>query len=53
MTYQEYVKDVFTEHHSAMGMDEEEIKDLLGENNFSQIERWLQKVGYDLNEYKL
>ena len=53
MTYQEYVRDVFMEHHSAMGMDIEEAEDLFNESSFKQIEKWLSKIGYDLNEYYL
>jgi hypothetical protein len=50
MTYQEYVYDVFAEDQSAMGLDNEEIKDIIQETPFSKIEKWLTRKGYDLNE---
>jgi len=53
MTYQEYVLDVFTEHHVSQGMDQEEVNDLIEEAGFERIEKWLTAVGYDLNEYNL
>ncbi|WP_156187460.1 hypothetical protein [Peribacillus loiseleuriae] len=51
MAYQEYVYEVFRDHHDCMGMDEEEISELIEETSFAQIEKWLTKSGYDLNEY--
>jgi hypothetical protein len=52
MTYEEYVKDVFTEDQSAMGLCEEEIEDLIQEYPFVKIENWLKKR-YDLwEDYK-
>ncbi|WP_161805228.1 hypothetical protein [Sporosarcina globispora] len=51
MTYEEYVLDVFTEHHLSVGQDLEEIKDVIREASFKKIEKWLTKIGYDLNEY--
>lgn len=51
MTYKQYVYDTFAEHHNCMGMDLEEINDLINETEFNQIEKWLTKAGYDLNEY--
>lgn len=50
MTYEERVLDVFKEHHNCMGMDEEEIQDIISETSFSRIEKWLSAVGYDLSE---
>jgi hypothetical protein len=50
MTYQEYVLDVFAEDQSAMGLCGEEIQDIIEENSFSSIEKWLIKKGYDLSE---
>jgi hypothetical protein len=50
MTYQEYVLDVFAEDQSAMGLCGEEIQDIIDENSFSSIEKWLIKKGYDLDE---
>ena len=49
MTYKEYVRDVFMEHHVSMGMDIEEAEDLFNESSFASVEKWLTKVGYDLN----
>jgi hypothetical protein len=50
MTYQEYVLDVFAEDQSAMGLCEDEIQDIIEENSFSSIEKFLKKKGYDLSE---
>jgi hypothetical protein len=50
MTYQERVLDVFTEHHSCMGMDQEEIQDIISETPFNKIKKWLDRNGYDLSE---
>jgi hypothetical protein len=52
MTYQQYVLEVFRDHHDCMGMDSDEIEDLIQETSFSSIERWLTKTGYDLTEYQ-
>lgn len=51
--YVEYVYDVFKEHHSSMGLDAEEIQDLIEENTFDTIEKWLIRNRYDLSEYYL
>jgi hypothetical protein len=52
MTYEQYVKDVFVEHHVSMGLDTEEAEDRFNEVEFTKVEKWLTKCGYDLNEYK-
>jgi hypothetical protein len=46
--YQEYVKEVFLDHHDCMGMDAEEAQDLFNESSFNRVEKWLTKIGYDL-----
>lgn len=51
MTYKNYVKDVFVEHHISLGLDVEESNDLFEDHNFSTIEKWLIRTGYDLNEF--
>ena len=51
MTYKEYVYNVFIDHHLDSGLDTEEIQDIIEDSNFEQIERWLIKNGYDLEEY--
>lgn len=48
--YQCYVLEVFKEDHAAKGMDLEEIEDIIQESDFSQIERWLKRQGYELLE---
>lgn len=50
MNYQLKVIDIFAEHHNCMGMDEEEIRDLILETSFNRIEKWLTAIGYDLDE---
>ena len=53
MTYEEYVIDAFIEHHNCLGMDIEEAEDIVKETPFHKIEKWLTKIGYDLNEYEI
>jgi hypothetical protein len=50
VTYEQYVLDVFADHHDCMGLCSEEITDLINETPFSKLERWLTKRGYDLKE---
>jgi hypothetical protein len=50
MTYQEYVLQVFREDHDCKGMSEEEIEDIIEENSFRSIEKYLCKEGYNLHE---
>jgi hypothetical protein len=51
LNYQEYVLDVFTEHHTCLGVSIEETDDMIKETPFVTIENWLMSSGYDLNEY--
>lgn len=48
MSYEQFVYEVFRDHHDCLGMDSEEIEDLIEDNDFSAIERFLVKAGYDL-----
>ena len=48
MTFEEYVTYVFADHHDSMGMDTEEISDLIEESTHQQRLLFLQKLGYDL-----
>jgi hypothetical protein len=50
MNYQEYVLQVFREDHDCKGISTEEIEDIIEENSFSSIEKYLLKQGYDLKE---
>jgi uncharacterized protein YcgL (UPF0745 family) len=50
MTYQEYVIDIFKEDQNCMGLDLEEIEDIIQEVTFDKIEKYLTKQGYNLNE---
>jgi len=51
MTYEEYVIDVFIEHHTAQigGYSEEECRDIIEEVGIAAVERWLIRQGYDLS----
>lgn len=53
MTYQEWINDIFQEHHNCMGMDLDEIQDLIEDSTPEQRKKWLDKNGYDvsLQEY--
>jgi hypothetical protein len=51
LSYQEYVLDIFAEHHDDLGVSIEETEDMINEMSFSKIENWLMNSGYDLNEY--
>lgn len=53
MSYLEYVLDVFRDHADCIGQDMEEINDIIEESSLHVIEKWLTKIGYDLNEYHL
>lgn len=46
--YEEFVDDCFAEHHACMGMDWEEIHDLIENSSFKSREKWLKREGYDL-----
>jgi hypothetical protein len=48
MDYQEYVLDVFMEDQNSMGLDLEEIQDIIEETPFTSIEKWLLNQGYEL-----
>jgi hypothetical protein len=50
MTYEQFVIDVFKEDQNCKGMDMEEIEDIITETPFKQIEKFLTKSGYDLND---
>jgi hypothetical protein len=50
MTYQEYCLQVFREDHDCKGMSTEEIEDIIEENSFRSIEKYLIKEGYNLQE---
>ncbi len=53
MTYQQWLDDVFTEHHNCVGFSLEEIQDLIEESTPEQRKKWLSRNGYDvsLDEY--
>jgi hypothetical protein len=48
MTYEQYVEEVFKDHHDCMGLDSEETEFLMKESTFQQRERWLKRAGYNL-----
>jgi hypothetical protein len=50
MTYEQLIVEVFRDHHDCMGMDSEEIEDLMEEVTVAQMEKWLKRNGYDINE---
>jgi hypothetical protein len=50
MKKEELMKDLFLDHHINLGLDEVEANDLYNESNPLQVEKWLLKRGYDLNE---
>lgn len=51
MNYQEFVYDTFIEHELSIGvMCREEIEDTIQENSFKSVERWLIRLGYDLQK---
>lgn len=52
MKYQEYVIEVFRDHHDCIGVSSEEIDDMINETSFDVIEKWLQQSGYDLSKFK-
>jgi hypothetical protein len=50
MSYEQYVLEVFADDQDCMGMDSEEITDIIQETPFNQIEKYLTKKGYNLTE---
>lgn len=50
MTYEQFVDEVFTDHHDHMGMDEDEILELIEDTTFEQRKKWLKRNGYDLSQ---
>lgn len=50
MTFEEYVTEVFSNHHDSGGMDTEEIQDLIEESTHEQRVKWLKSIGYDLRK---
>lgn len=44
------VDELFVLHHLDLGLDEDEIEELLEESSWQQRSRWLDKNGYDLEE---
>ena len=42
------IDEMFRDHHDCVGMDEEEIEDLIDESTIKQRYDWLKKVGYDV-----
>jgi hypothetical protein len=50
MTYEQYVIDTFRDDQDCMGMDSEEITDIIQETPFKQLEKYLTKKGYNLTE---
>lgn len=51
MGYQEYVLEVFRDHHDCIGASSEEIDDMINETSFEAIEKWLQQSGYNLSNH--
>lgn len=47
-TFEQFVDEVFKEHHNCMGMDAEEIEELIDDSTFDQRRKWLIKEGYNL-----
>lgn len=51
MNYQEFVYDTFIEHENCIGvLCREEVEDIIQENSFKSVERWLIRCGYDLKK---
>jgi hypothetical protein len=46
--YYDYVQEVFTDHQTGHGQDEEEAADAFSSQEFKTIEKFLVKSGYDL-----
>ena len=46
MTYEKYVDEVFIEEHNCLGLDMEEIEELIEDSTWEQRHKWLKKIGY-------
>ncbi|GEN36587.1 hypothetical protein [Aneurinibacillus danicus] len=54
MTYWEWIDDIFIEHHNCMGMDMNEVEEIMQDSTPEQRKKWLDKPGYDVStdDYK-
>lgn len=43
-------EEIFILHHLDLGLDEEEVEDILQESSWKQREKWLIKNGYSLDD---
>lgn len=50
MKFKDIVDEIFKDHHDCMGLDEQEIDDLIEESTWKQRYNWLKKSGYELEE---
>lgn len=50
MTFEQFVDDVFIEHHNCMGLGLDEIEELIEDSTWEQRRKWLKKEGYNLRE---
>jgi hypothetical protein len=55
MNYNEWLDDIFIEHHNCMGSNMSEIIELMEYSTIDQRKRWLNKNGYNVSieEYEL
>lgn len=50
MKNKDFIDEIFSDHHDCMGLDQEEIDELIEESTFKQRYNWLKKIGYELEE---
>jgi len=48
--YYQYIKDIFMFHHDHLGVSSEVAEGLYNSVPFHQVEKWLIKQGFDLND---
>ena len=50
MKFNRIVEEIFIDHHDCLGLDHQEIEELIEESTFQQRYNWLKKIGYELEE---
>ncbi|MEM5014142.1 hypothetical protein WKH57_25875 [Niallia taxi] len=50
MPKNKFIDQMFIDHHDCMGLDQQEIDDIIEDSTFQQRYNWLKKIGYELEE---
>lgn len=50
MKFKNIVDEIFIDHHGCLGLNQQEIDELIEESTVKQRSNWLKKIGYELEE---